>query len=550
MGEYGQATVSHEWSTIQLDGTYQDPVVIVSDPHTNETIAMTTRLRNVQASSFEIKLQQPNYLGSPSLESTVHYLVVESGEWTIENGIKISAGHFASNKLSRQGWSRVHLDHFQNTPSVLTQVQSSNGGDWVVTRTRRHTPQSFDVTMQEEEALNSGDHARETLGWVAISQGRVASNSLLMESRASGRQYHHRLNDVETEFDVSESTLLVKLASTFGHDTALAKVQAKSAAGFSVQVAEEQSRDRELNHTHEAITYLAFGEAYGRLYSDEDSDVDPPADRSFGEFGMVTVSRAWQTVMFKNAYTSPIVVVSDPTAQSGVAMSIRLRNVNPQSFELKIVAPQGYEGTVAQDQVSFMVVEEGEWTSSTGAQIKAGKLGSNKLSRQGWERVRFDQALQAPVAFTQVQSSAESGWLVTRVKQQNRNGFKLTMQEAELEQRRGSHATESIGWIAIDEGDHSQSTRLLSTTTARAVNHQAAQINFHQSFESAPLILAKMGSSFGGDSSNVSLSEVSPSGCVVQIAEEQSRDQETRHIPEKVSLFALSDLSGSLYLND
>ena len=197
-----------------------------------------------------------------------------------------------------------------------------------------------------------------------------------------------------------------------------------------------------------------------------------------------------------------------------------------------------------------MVVEEGEWTSSTGAQIKAGKLDSNKLSRQGWERVHFDQALQAPVAFTQVQSSAESGWLVTRVKGRNRNGFRLTMQEAELEQRRGSHATESIGWIAIDEGDHGQSTRLLSTTTARAVNHQAAQINFHQSFESAPLILAKMGSSFGGDSSNVSLSEVSPSGCVVQIAEEQSRDQETRHIPEKVSLFALSDLSGSLYLND
>ena len=58
-------------------------------------------------------------------------------------------------------------------------------------------------------------------------------------------------------------------------------------------------------------------------YSDDDSDVNPPADRSFGEFGMVTVSRAWQTVMFKNAYTSPIVVVSDPAAQSGVAMEYR-----------------------------------------------------------------------------------------------------------------------------------------------------------------------------------------------------------------------------------
>ena len=55
-----------------------------------------------------------------------------------------------------------------------------------------------------------------------------------------------------------------------------------------------------------------------------------------------------------------------------------------------------------------------------------------------------------------------------------------------------------------------------------------------------------MGSTYGGDSSNVSLNEVSSTGCVVQIAEEKSRDQETRHVRESISLFAFSDLSGTL----
>jgi hypothetical protein len=228
-------------------------------------------------------------------------------------------------------------------------------------------------------------------------------------------------------------------------------------------------------------------------------------------------------------------------------MSVRLRNVTAHSFEVKLEAPHGFQGQISSDQVSFMVVEEGEWTSTSGALIKAGKQDSNKLSRQGWETVRFTHPLQSTTVFTQVQSSVEAGWLVTRVKQQSRRSFKFTMQEQERDQRRGSHATESIGWIAIEEGDHTQAHRLLSTTTARAITHQATQIQFHQSFESQPLILAKMGSSFGGDSSNVNISQISTSGITVQIAEETSKDQETRHIRESINIMALSDLSGTLF---
>jgi len=152
------------------------------------------------------------------------------------------------------------------------------------------------------------------------------------------------------------------------------------------------------------------------------------------------------------------------------------------------------------------------------------------------------------VAFTQVQSTAEEGWLVTRVKNQFRRGFDFTMQEQEIDQRRGTHATETVGWIVIDEGDHQlDQSRLLSTTTSRAISHRVTQVQFTQAFESTPLMLAKMGSTHGGDSSNVSIEEANASGFNVRIAEENSRDQEIRHIRESVSIIALSDRSGSLF---
>ena len=523
--------------------------MIVSDPHTSASVIATTRIKDLQASSFKIKLQRPNYLAQTrqALQSTIHYLVIESGEWTLEDGMKISAGHFASNKLSSQGWNRVHMNGFTETPTVLTQIQTSNGGNWVISRTRRQNVQSFEVTMQEEESLNSGHHMRETLGWVAVSQGIAMTNSASMEARTTDRLYRHRVAPVQLQTDASNATLLVKIASSFGRDTALARVSDQLSDRFNVQVAEEQSRDQELRHTREAISYLVFGDRSGRLHIEEDAEPETGTDRSFGEFGQITINDQWQTVMLQKQYESPIVVVSDPKAQNGLAMSVRLRNVNTQSFEVKLQGSAGHLDHLSPENISFMVIEEGEWVSENGARISAGQVSSNKLSRQGWESVRFDQRSQSMVAFTQVQSTAEEGWLVTRVKNQSRRGFDFTMQEQEIDQRRGTHDTETIGWIVIDEGDHQlDHSRLLSTTTSSAISHRVTQVQFTQAFESTPLMIAKMGSTRGGDSSNVSIEEANASGFNVRIAEENSRDQETRHIRESVSIIALSDRSGRL----
>jgi hypothetical protein len=480
---------------------------------------------------------------SEATQDTTHvsYIVIEAGDWVLENGARLSAGRIASAKLSRQGWSRVRLNHFEDTPAVLTQIQTNAGQDWVVTRVRRQSARSFEVTMQEEEALNTGDHMQELIGWVAMSQGLAQGEGMLWEAQTTARSYTHHVGRTDLATSMNEATIIAKLGSTFGGDTSNVRVVSTDDSGFEVQVAEEQSRDSETRHTREMISFFALSGASGSITAESWHDL--PRD-PLGEYGQVALNGSWQTVMLQGQYQAPVIVFSEPGAQGLTPVVTRLRGVSGNSFQVRLEGVDVNPANLVPEVVSFMVLESGDWTTRSGARIVAGTHHSSRLSRQGWESVSFDSFDQTPVVLTQIQTSEESGWTVTRVRGQRRNGFRFTMQEGERDNR-GSHAEESIGWIAVDAGDHGMSDRrLLSVTTPRSYNHTMGLIQFDQAFDNAPSVIAKLGSTFGGDSANLRLGEVDSAGFGVKVAEEQSRDRELNHTPEKVSYIALPSGAG------
>ena len=454
----------------------------------------------------------------------------------------VSAGHFASDKLSSRGFSRVQLSGFADTPAVLTQVQTYQGQDFVVTRTRRQTAQSFEVTMQEEERLNRGEHSRETIGWIAVSQNVAGSEDVLVAS-STPRRVNHNASVIQIPPTSEMPNILVKLSSYHGRDTANVRVISQSSGSFTAQVMEERSRDRERNHVVETLSYLAFNGEFGLLIESTDDRPEEPVSRAFGEYGQVTLGQEWQTVGLQHQYDNPVVVVSDPSAQEGVAITVRLREVGPQSFEARLVSADP-AAQLLPSTLSFMVMESGEWITESGARMIAGRRESSRLSRQGWESISFDALNRSAVAFTQVQTNHESGWLTTRVRRQNARSFQVTMQEPEVSNR-GQHTEEQIGWIVIEQGAHDLGdAQVLSMTSPRVFTHNPVRISFTEGFESRPTLLSKLASSYGGDSANISVTEAGPNGFTAIVAEEQSRDQEVRHTREKLSFLALSSPSG------
>ena len=151
-------------------------------------------------------------------------------------------GTTTSNKLTSAGFETISFDNsFSAAPSLLTQVQSYNGGDWVTTRTDSITGESFAVAMQEEESLNSGGHITETLGWFAIDSGTANDGDTILEGGITGNTFDH--NASAGSFSASFSStpaLIAKLSSYRGADPASLRTTEISSSGFKAFVAEEQ----------------------------------------------------------------------------------------------------------------------------------------------------------------------------------------------------------------------------------------------------------------------------------------------------------------------
>ncbi|MEO0867911.1 MAG: glycoside hydrolase family 9 protein [Cyanobacteria bacterium J06642_11] len=266
IGEYGAARLKHNWQTISLENNYINPVVIVSDPTFQDADPATFRLRNITDNSFQLKLQEPNYRDGKHAKESVSYIVMEAGDWTLADGTRISAGLHTTNRLTSKGFDTIDLQSFDATPTILSQVQTVNEDDWVVTRTRKQSKASFQVAMQEEEALNPGTHNAETLGWLAIDAGVGSDGDTLLQGGMTGRTVKQNRASVSFEASFDETpALIAKLGSYYGPDTANLRLDTISNVSFGARVQEDKSRDTEINHTRESVAFLALEDSAGLL---------------------------------------------------------------------------------------------------------------------------------------------------------------------------------------------------------------------------------------------------------------------------------------------
>ncbi|MEO1299955.1 MAG: S8 family serine peptidase, partial [Cyanobacteria bacterium J06636_16] len=262
--EYGTLDLTQDWQTVTLSNDYINPVVIVSDPTFNEDEAAAVRLQNVISDTFQVRLQEPTIQDDLHATESVSYIVIEAGNWILDDGTRISADTYNSSRT--RGFDTINLTGFDATPTVLSQVQTFNDSEWVITRIKGQSSSGFKHTMQEEEALRRSGHASETIGWLAIDQGSASDGDTLLESRSTAQDYNHNGSTVNfaESFDAAPS-LIAKLGSVRGSDTANLRLNDITSTGFGVRVHEEQSKDSEITHIKESVSFLALDGTAGTL---------------------------------------------------------------------------------------------------------------------------------------------------------------------------------------------------------------------------------------------------------------------------------------------
>ena len=255
ISSFGRININHNWKTISFGKSFQNPVIILSDPTLKGGDPIITRIRNITSTSCQVRLKEPNYKDGQHTYETISYLIGEKGSYIIEDK-KIEFG--LQTGVGKDFKTISFSSSYPSTPSIFTQVQTKNNSDWIITRNRALNQKSFQVKLQKEERRLSTSYKNEIIGWMSITQGKSNDNSSKFESKIiSGVTHRNKRINYQSSFS-STPFLITKVVTYSGGNPCNTRIIRNSLTYFDIKIYEEQSRDKEMNHGNENISYLAI----------------------------------------------------------------------------------------------------------------------------------------------------------------------------------------------------------------------------------------------------------------------------------------------------
>jgi Ca2+-binding RTX toxin-like protein len=272
-----------------------------------------------------------------------------------------------------------------------------------------------------------------------------------------------------------------------------------------------------------------------------------------GESGIETVTQTdgstWFTVTFSAAILNPVVKMSNltnndtdrttPGTTVNDPYTVRVRDLTETGFQFQLDEFDYLDGSRSvADSVSWLAVSEGTHTLDNGSIIQAGRA---NVTNEAQTTVIFDSAFgSTPIVLSQVITDNDSAAVVTRNRSVSTTGFNVNLLEEEGTDN--LHATEEIGYIAIEEGGSAASGFLIGQTSPTLVTHNVTTINFGGTFANAPVFVHDQQTVNGGDTSYSQADGITTTAADVFIGEEQAANTEVSHGgAESVGYFALNE---------
>ena len=255
------------------------------------------------------------------------------------------------------------------------------------------------------------------------------------------------------------------------------------------------------------------------------------------ETGEAEVNHDWQFVPFTKTYVNPVVVANPMGLNGGQPAVVRVKNVTPDGFEIRIQEWDYLDGWHAYESVGYMVMEAGHHVLNTGIHVEAGTFESNSTRKTANFEAAFNQI---PVLVSGVITENELDAVTGRLSNITLNGFDVMLQEQESS-KSGHYADETVSYIAWEPSSGEvDGMNYIVDSTFNEVTHKFSNIGFYPVFNNAPVFMADMQTTNGGDTANVRWQNKTGEGVEVQIDEEQSQNTEVNHITEVVGYMAFS----------
>ena len=259
------------------------------------------------------------------------------------------------------------------------------------------------------------------------------------------------------------------------------------------------------------------------------------------------VNDTWTAVTLSATFTAPVVVCSIHQLNNDLPQVVRLRNVVPGGFDIRLQNPSNE--TLVGETVYCMVAEEGAWTLPNGLAFEAFTVASTVTDRSGsWqgEEQTYAQSYTSPVVLGQVMTYNDPAWSVFWSRGPGQgdppdNASLFTGKHVGQDSVQ-TRAEETIGYMVFESGsgqEYGNGYRAGSTDDA-VVGFNAAP---HDHVFGAPLsqvpgfALVTQMAMDGGDGSWASISGngVTDTILPVNVDEDQIGDDERSHTTEQVA---------------
>ena len=253
---------------------------------------------------------------------------------------------------------------------------------------------------------------------------------------------------------------------------------------------------------------------------------------NFGEVNLATVSSNWTEIKFNKTYMNPIVVVGGMSTANPTPATVRVKDVTPTGFKLKVQRWECYGSAHGFEKVPYIVAEEGVHTLPDGSRIVAGRIDDVRY---------YESRAQFPVAFGQtpaILANTVTDQGESPIALRHRADARYIWAQVNEDERDPVHFREKVHYLAMDKGIYNYEQKL--EVGEATVNSNWTSIEFKNNYKYPPIFFASIGSMNNMEPSTIRYDarNLSADEARVFIEEETCLDDEKNHPNEKVYYFA------------
>jgi hypothetical protein len=420
-----------QWHQAMLDGRYTDPVVFAQVMTYNGANPCHVRILGPPLHThFLFQIEEWGYLDGRHDTERIGYVVIEEGVHDLAGGDTVEVGTTEGD----DGWTNITFSGPVGTsPVLVSRSQTRNGSNEIVTRHRNVSASGAEIRLQEEQGRDD-EHSTETIGYIAAPRSTPNVTTGLVE--ATDEWVEGRLAGVPS----TDPVVLGSVETFNGSNPVGVRMRNVGTSGFELFLQEEASADDETAHTIEDVAL--FATTAGRMHDGSGAPI--------GEAGVLDVDQpepgTWHTVSLDGNYTSPVVFAQIMTYNGEHPSHTRIRNVGPDSFDLKIEEWGYLDGRHDTERIGYVVIEEGVHELEGDLPIEAGTT----VTDHEFGDYSYAETFECnPVLVSHCQTY--NGWheIVTRNKDVKRGGAQVRVQEEQA--RNGDHTDETIGYLVAPQ---------------------------------------------------------------------------------------------------